>query len=111
MPETFSGHPLVYLAGGVAPRIAWQTTQILVFFRWAEFCPMEKPMGMLHIGLVLRRSRVRVGAQCNPFAEEKKRRSLLPRRTFSAVSPTRLAGGLSQRILVDHPPKDHYRPG
>jgi hypothetical protein len=61
-------------------------------------------MGMLHIGLVLRRSRVRVGAQCNPFAEEKKRRSLLPRRTFSAVSPTRVAGGLSQGILVGQPP-------
>src|SRR5207245_7598441 len=31
---------------------AWQTTQILVFSRWGEFSPTEKPMGMLHIGLV-----------------------------------------------------------
>lgn len=95
------------IGGRPDPRIAWQTTQILVFSRRGEFSPTEKANGHAphRIGFAAKPCAcMRVGAQCNPFAEEKKRRSLLPRRTFSAVSPTRLAGGLSQRILVDHPP-------
>ena len=106
MPETFSGHPPCICRAACPPdRLA---TQILVFSRCGKFTTTEKANGHAphRLGFAAKPCVcVRVGAQCNPFAEEKKRRSLLPRRTFSAVSPTRLAGGLSQRILVDHPPR------